>query len=121
LASALKGSTSLMSVSEMKTSRERIEKEKRERGVCTHHVLIPSGVASRLVCGAKTEIPRALSLRRDACSGLPRVSDLRPRKIWRGCQSWDRSITGGFHYLPAGGTQSPPSSRPRAPRRTLRG
>jgi len=43
---------------------------------------MPFGVASRLVCGAKTLTPRAESCSSEDWRGFESVMDLRPRKIW---------------------------------------
>ena len=47
----------------------------------TSHALMPFGVASRDVCGEKTDMPRAERERRERWMGSERVKDLRPRNI----------------------------------------
>lgn len=46
------------------------------------NVLIPFGVASKEVCGEKTEMPFADRRSKDAWSGSSSVKDFSPRKIY---------------------------------------
>jgi len=48
---------------------------------CIRKVLIPFGVASKEVCGEKTDMPFADRRSKDAWSGSSSVKDLSPRKI----------------------------------------
>lgn len=61
----------------------------------TYQLLMPFGVASSEVCGENTEMPLALSFRRDDCSGSSIVMLFRPRKICRQLRDQVSSPEGG--------------------------